>query len=129
MAELQEARAWLANFSTKFWHEAALSQIDQFEQVAAGVAQRPLPTVTTHDRFALVTVAGTQHRITDIMTRHLTPRELASAQGFPSDYVLEAEVDGKKLSRSAQVRMIGNSVCPPVAAAVVRANVTTRSVA
>lgn len=40
MAELQEARAWLANFSTKFWHEAALSQIDQFEQVAAGVAQR-----------------------------------------------------------------------------------------
>lgn len=107
---------------------------DRSEQVAAflttyngtavGASLRsPLPTVTTHDRFALVTVAGTQHRITDIMTRHLTPRELANAQGFPADYVLEAEVDGKKLSRSAQVRMIGNSVCPPVAAAIVAANV------
>lgn len=40
MSELQEARATLANFSTKFWHKAALSQIDQFERVGANVAQR-----------------------------------------------------------------------------------------
>jgi DNA (cytosine-5)-methyltransferase 1 len=107
---------------------------DRSEQVAAflttyngtaiGASLRaPLPTVTTHDRFALVTVAGLPHRITDIATRHLTPRELATAQGFPTDYVLDPEIDGKRLSRSAQVRMIGNAVCPDVAAAIVRANV------
>ena len=109
-------------------------QPDRSEQVAAflmsyygtstGSSLRaPLPTVTTHDRFALVTVHGVPHRITDIATRHLTPRELASAQGFPADYVLDPQIDGKPLSRTAQVRMIGNSVCPPVAAAIVRANV------
>jgi DNA (cytosine-5)-methyltransferase 1 len=70
-----------------------------------------------------VTVNGYPHRITDIKTRHLTPRELATAQGFPADYVLDPQIDGKPLSRTAQVRMIGNSVCPPVAAAIVRANV------
>ena len=85
----------------------------------------PLPTVTTHDRFALVTVAGHRHRITDIATRHLTPRELATAQGFPASYVLDPEIDGKRLSLSAQVRMVGNSVSPPVAAAIVRANLHT----
>lgn len=85
----------------------------------------PLPTVTTHDRFALVTVDGYPHRITDIKTRHLTPRELATAQGFPADYVLDPVIDGKPLSRSAQVRMVGNSVCRQVAAAIARANVRT----
>jgi DNA (cytosine-5)-methyltransferase 1 len=61
-------------------------------------------------------------RITDIKTRHLTPRELATAQGFPADYVLDPEIGGTRLSRSAQVRMIGNAVCRDVAAAIVRAN-------
>ena len=82
----------------------------------------PLPTVTTHDRFALVMVAGAPHRITDIATRHLTPRELATATGFQADYVLAPVINGKPLSRSAQVRMIGNAVCRDVAAAIVQAN-------
>lgn len=54
--------------------------------------------------------------------RMLTPRELATAQGFPLDYVIDRGADGKPLTKTAQVRMIGNSVCPPVAAALVRAN-------
>ena len=79
----------------------------------------PMDTVTTRDRFGLVTVEGVDHVIVDIGMRMLTPRELARAQGFPESYVLD--VGG--LSKSAQVRMIGNSVCPPIAAALVGANV------
>lgn len=82
----------------------------------------PIPTITTHDRFALVSVRGQQRRITDILTRHLMPRELARGQGFGDDYVLDPVVNGKRLSRSAQVHMIGNSVCRRMAALIVGAN-------
>ncbi|WP_336816824.1 DNA cytosine methyltransferase [Burkholderia gladioli] len=82
----------------------------------------PLHTVPTHDRFGLVTIHGEDYAIVDIGMRMLTPRELARAQGFPDSYVLAPEVDGKPLSKSSQVRMIGNSVCPDVATALIRAN-------
>lgn len=86
----------------------------------------PLHTVTTKDRFGLVTVAGEQYAITDIGMRMLSPRELFRAQGFPEDYVIDHGVDehGDRiaLSKSAQVRMCGNAVCPPVARALVAAN-------
>lgn len=84
----------------------------------------PLPTVTTHDRFALVTVRGVPHRITDIGMRHLTPRELARAQAFHDGYLLDPVIGGRKLSRSAQVRMIGNSVSPVMAECLARANLS-----
>ena len=51
------------------------------------------------------------------------PRELFRAQGFPDSYVIDPIVNGRPLPKSAQVRMVGNSVCPPVAAAIVQANV------
>jgi DNA (cytosine-5)-methyltransferase 1 len=79
----------------------------------------PLGTVCTHDRFGIVMVAGEPYAIADIGMRMLSPRELFRAQGFPDSYV----IDGLSLSKTAQVRMCGNSVCPPVAAAIVRANV------
>jgi DNA (cytosine-5)-methyltransferase 1 len=81
----------------------------------------PLHTVTSKDRFGLVTVHGEQYVIADIGLRMLTPRELFRAQGFPEEYMIDPEIDGKKLSKTAQVRMCGNSVCPPIAAAVARA--------
>ncbi|KVG33822.1 DNA cytosine methyltransferase [Burkholderia diffusa] len=84
--------------------------------------REPLHTVPTHDRFGLVTIHGEDYAIVDIGMRMLTPRELARAQGFPDSYVLDPIVNGKPLSKSAQVRMIGNSVCPDVAAALIRAN-------
>ncbi|MDN7456539.1 DNA cytosine methyltransferase [Burkholderia cenocepacia] len=84
--------------------------------------REPLHTVPTHDRFGLVTIHGEDYAIVDIGMRMLTPRELARAQGFPDSYVLDPVVNGKPLSKSAQVRMIGNSVCPDVAAALIRAN-------
>jgi DNA (cytosine-5)-methyltransferase 1 len=68
---------------------------------------RPLPTITTHDRFALI------HPESGM--RMLTPRELARCQGFPDDYVLTG-------TKTNQVERIGNSVCPPVVEALVRAN-------
>lgn len=52
----------------------------------------------------------------------LTPRELYRAQGFPESYRIEFEHEGRPLPKYAQVRMCGNAVPPPVAAALVRAN-------
>ncbi|MFM0630722.1 DNA cytosine methyltransferase [Paraburkholderia xenovorans] len=82
----------------------------------------PLGTIPTHDRFGLVTIHGEDYVIVDIGMRMLTPRELARAQGFPDSYVLDPVVNGKPLSKSAQVRMIGNSVCPDLSTALVVAN-------
>jgi DNA (cytosine-5)-methyltransferase 1 len=82
----------------------------------------PLHTITSKDRFGLVTVEGTDYAIVDIGMRMLTPRELFRAQGFPPEYVIEPVVNGKPLTKTAQVRMVGNSVVPQLAAAIVRAN-------
>lgn len=84
---------------------------------------RPLDTITTKDRFGLVMVHGEPHRIVDIGMRMLTPRELYRAQSFPDSYVIDPDVDGKPLTKTAQIRMCGNSVPPVVAEAIVRANV------
>ena len=82
----------------------------------------PMHTLPTKDRMGLVTVAGEQYRIVDIGLRMLQPRELARAQGFAESYLLDAPHLGRPLPKHAQVRMIGNSVCPPMAEALVRAN-------
>lgn len=62
--------------------------------------------------------------IADIGMRMLTPRELFRAQGFADSYVIDRRPDGSALTKTAQIRMCGNSVCPPLAAALVRANYT-----
>ncbi len=84
----------------------------------------PAPTATTTDRLQLVTcaIAGEPYVIVDIGMRMLQPRELFRAQGFPDSYVIDPEVRGKPLTKSAQVRMCGNSVPPVWPAALVRAN-------
>lgn len=82
----------------------------------------PLHTIPTRDRFGLVLVHGQPYHITDIGLRMLTPRELYHAQGFPPDYVTDRRADGTPITKTAQVRMCGNSVCPPVARALVEAN-------
>lgn len=82
----------------------------------------PVHTLPTKDRMGLVTVAGEPYHIADIGLRMLQPRELARAQGFGDDYLLSAPDMGLSLPKHAQVRMIGNSVCPPMAHALVSAN-------
>lgn len=86
----------------------------------------PMHTVTTKPRFGLVTVAGEQYSIADIGMRMLQPRELYTAQGFPPTYIIDRGADGRVLAKDAQVRMCGNSVCPPLAEALVRANYSER---
>lgn len=84
----------------------------------------PMHTIPTKDRLGLVTVAGERYQIADIGMRMLEPHELYAAQGFPSTYVIAPIMaNGKPLPKHAQVRMCGNSVSPPMAAALVRANV------
>lgn len=85
----------------------------------------PLRTVTTKDRHAVVTVEmeGVTYAIVDVGMRMLQPRELYRAQGFPEAYIIDRGEGGRVLTKTEQVRMVGNSVCPPVAAALVRANV------
>lgn len=83
----------------------------------------PLATVTSRDRFGLVTIKGQDYQIVDIGLRMLQPRELFRAQGFPDTYIIgDDETQGLKLTKSAQVRMCGNSVCPPMARALIGAN-------
>jgi DNA (cytosine-5)-methyltransferase 1 len=101
----------------------------------------PLHTVTTKDRYGLVTIQGQDYEIVDIGLRMLAPHELYRAQGFPAGYVIDeipdpallfaggaqAHADPLSLPRipltkSAQVRMCGNSVCPPLSEALIRAN-------
>lgn len=84
----------------------------------------PLNTATgkVHSGLVVVRIDGKEYAITDIGLRMLQPHELYAAQGFPKEYIFDRSNDGTPLSKAAQVRMCGNSVCPPVAAALVQAN-------
>ena len=70
---------------------------------------RPLPTITTRDRFALVDCSSGEFAL-----RMLSNQELAAAQGFPADYQFCG-------SQKEVTMQIGNSVSPPVAEAITRA--------
>lgn len=113
-----EVRAFLAKF--------------RFDS-AGGSMHDPMPTVTANSYekrgggapplgVVTVTIGGEPYIIVDIGMRMLTPRELFNAQGFPHDYVIDPFLNGKPLTKEKQIGLVGNSVCPPVAAALVRAN-------
>lgn len=72
--------------------------------------------------FVTLTIGPVTYVIVDVGMRMLVPRELYRAQGFPEDYEIERGADGTVFSKSVQVSCCGNSVCPPVAAALVSAN-------
>lgn len=91
--------------------------------------EQPLDTVTARDRFGLVTIEGVDYQIVDIGLRMLEPRELYGCQGFPDDYIIDHDYTGKIYPRSEQVRRCGNAVCPPIPAALVRANLPELCVA
>lgn len=84
--------------------------------------KEPLDTVTTKDKFGLVTIEGIDYQIVDIGLRMLEPKELYGCQGFPEDYIIDRDYTGKSYPRTEQVRRCGNAVCPPIPAALVRAN-------
>jgi len=74
----------------------------------------PLGTVTTKERFGIVTIEHEQYAIMDICMRMLAPHELAAATGFPEDYVFKG-------NKATQVKLIGNAVPVELAEAVVNA--------
>lgn len=96
--------------------------VKYFSTGTAKPIDEPLDTITTKDRFGLVTIHGEDYIITDIKMRMLTPRELFNAQGFPEDYIIDHDDEGKAYPKSKQVARCGNAVTPPVPAALVRAN-------
>ncbi len=89
----------------------------------------PLDTVTAQDRFGLVTVDGVDYQIVDIGLRMLEPKELYGCQGFPDDYIIDHDYAGNSYPRTEQVKRCGNAVCPPIPAALVRANLPELCVA
>jgi len=93
----------------------------------SGIGQEvicPMHTSTAKARMGLVTVTvkGEEYAITDICMRMLRPAELFKGQGFPDYYIIDPIYNGKPLTIEAQTLMCGNSVCPPVAAALIKAN-------
>lgn len=120
----QPADEPLTTISTSGAHHAEVQAflVKYFSNGAAKSVDTPLDTVTTKDRFALVTIHGEEYIITDIRMRMLQPRELFNAQGFPGDYIIETDANGNPYPKSKQVARCGNAVTPPVATALVRAN-------
>ena len=96
--------------------------VKYFSTGAAKSVNEPLDTITTKDRFALVTIHGEEYIITDIKMRMLQPRELFNAQGFPEDYIIDHDADGHPYPKTKQVARCGNAVTPQVPAALVKAN-------
>lgn len=80
--------------------------------------------------FVTLEIGGASYVVIDIGMRMLTPRELFRAQGFPDDYVIDGVWDQDEagewvwqgFAKDVQVSCCGNSVCPPIAAAIVGAN-------
>jgi DNA (cytosine-5)-methyltransferase 1 len=105
---------------------AVYSFLVKYYGTAIGIAlDEPVHTDTTKPRFGVVTVPalGSDYVLADIGMRMLTPRERFRAQGFPDTYVIDVVHNGKVLTQDAQGRMCGNSVSPPLARALVGANV------
>ncbi len=126
--EMMASAVKVASFLVKYYATDGENEASQSQPV-----DRPLDTITTKARFAVVTVTidAVTYIIVDIGLRMLKPRELARAQGFPDSYVLNPECwytteKGNRkfgaLPIAMQISAIGNSVCPPVARALVAAN-------
>lgn len=71
---------------------------------------RPLRTITTLDRFALVKPSPTGHQM-----RMLQPDELLKGMGFGPDFKFAPQS-----TRRDKVKLMGNGVCPPVMEAIVK---------
>lgn len=127
----QDEREPLHTVTTSAGHfgEVRAFMIKYYGDATGQDIKNPLDTVTTKDRFGLVTIKGVDYQIVDIGLRMLEPRELYGCQGFPEDYIIDHDYTGKTYPRSEQVRRCGNAVCPPIPAALVRANLPDLCVA
>ncbi|KQV28518.1 DNA methyltransferase [Rhizobium sp. Root1203] len=122
----------------RFGHIEAHVDVPPFTEGQAARARQVAEFLRSHGfwderEFVAIDVEGSTFVVVDIGMRMLTPRELYNAQGFPSDYKIDGYYDhardGHKggpvwvpFSKEVQVSCVGNSVCPPVARALVAAN-------
>ena len=74
------------------------------------------------DEVLLIRMGGGLWYISDITMRMLAPEELYAGMGFPPDYIIDRDYTGKAYPKNQQVARCGNAVCPPMARAVVAAN-------
>lgn len=120
----QDIREPLHTITTSAGHfgEVRAFLIKYYGDATGQDIKNPLDTITSRDRFGLVTIEGIEYQIVDIGLRMLEPRELYGCQGFPDDYIIDHDFEGHTYPRSEQVRRCGNSVCPPLPAAMVRSN-------
>lgn len=127
----QDERDPLHTITTSAGHfgEVRAFLIKYYGQGTGQGVEEPLDTITSRDRFGLVTVNGVDYQIVDIGLRMLEPKELYGCQGFPSDYIIDHDYTGKSYPRSEQVKRCGNAVCPPLPAALVKANLPEMCVA
>lgn len=125
----QDVRDPLHTITTSPGHFAEVRAflIKYYGQGTGQPIDQPLDTIVGRDRFGLVTIHGQDYQIIDIGMRMLQPRELYNAQGFPEDYIIEHDYTGKQYPKSKQVARCGNSVPPPFAEALVRANLPDMS--
>jgi DNA (cytosine-5)-methyltransferase 1 len=94
------------------------SFLARFAPAAATAPQRAL----FNEDPTILRLHGEPYQIVDIGMRMLQPHELFAAQGFPETYSIAPEFNGKPLTKTDQTMLAGNSVCPQVAEALVRAN-------
>lgn len=127
----QDEREPLHTITTSAGHfgEVRAFLIKYYGDATGQDIEKPLDTVTTKDRFGLVTIEGLDYQIVDIGLRMLEPKELYGCQGFPDDYIIDHDYTGKTYPRSEQVQRCGNAVCPPIPAALVKANLPELCVA
>lgn len=116
-------------------HNLAIAWLTKhYTGVVGSSLSAPLGTITATDHHSLtvammrrftgedvppIIVNGERYVIADVGMRMLQPRELFNAQGFPGDYRIDVECDGKPITKTKKVALAGNSVCPQVAKALV----------
>ena len=110
--EFAECRAVLVKSGGAFGHWPEIREL----------LNRHCGYALSEDDVILLLIGGVYYYIADITLRMLTPRELYNAMGFPPDYIIDHDYMGNAYGKTKQVARCGNAVCPPLAEAMVRAN-------
>lgn len=109
--ETAQKCTWVSEFIIEYYGCATGHKVNE-----------PLRTITTKDRFALITVLGGKYVILDIFLRMLSAEELKLAQGFPKDYIIDRDYRWNTYPIAERVKRIGNSVVPIMAQVLVESN-------
>nr|WP_183901573.1 DNA cytosine methyltransferase [Rhizobium metallidurans] len=128
----------VATVKPRHAHVEAIVSVPPFTEAQAPRARQVADFLREHgvwddSEFVTIEVDGVTFVVVDIGMRMLTPRELYNAQGFPNGYRIDGYFDQERIghnggplwvpfSKEVQVSCVGNSVCPPVARALVAAN-------